>query len=78
MCIHAISCVSLQFEMLLERKAHPVSDTYLEKLFTGGAAPVSAGAEEASETTPSTANICGAGTSIVSGAGTGAQNISGN
>jgi len=62
----------------LERKAHPVSDTYLEKLFTGGAAPVSAGAEEASETTPSTANICGAGTSIVSGAGTGAQNISGN
>ena len=62
----------------LERKAHPVSDTYLEILFTGGAAPVSAGAEEASETTPSTANICGAGTSIVSGAGTGAQNISGN
>ena len=62
----------------LERKAHPVSDTYLEKLFMGGAAPVSAGAEEASETTPSTANICGAGTSIVSGAGTGAQNISGN
>ena len=62
----------------LERKAHPVSDTYLEKLFTGGAAPVSAGAEEASETTPSAANICGAGTSIVSGAGTGAQNISGN
>ena len=62
----------------LERKAHPVSDTYIEKLFTGGAAPVSAGAEEASETTPSTANICGAGTSIVSGAGTGAQNISGN
>jgi len=61
----------------LERKAHPVSDTYLEKLFTGGAAPVSAGAEEASETTPSTANICGAGTSIVSGAGTGAQNIAG-
>ena len=62
----------------LESKAHPVSDTYLEKLFTGGAAPVSAGAEEASETTPSAANICGAGTSIVSGAGTGAQNISGN
>ena len=62
----------------LERKTHPVSDTHLEKLFTGGAAPISAGAEEASETTPSTANICGAGTSIVSGAGTGAQNISGN
>ncbi|HIL71081.1 MAG TPA: prepilin-type N-terminal cleavage/methylation domain-containing protein [Verrucomicrobia bacterium] len=62
----------------LEGQTYPVSDTYLEKLFTGGAAPVSAGAEEASETTPSTANICGAGTSIVSGAGTGAQNISGN
>ena len=54
----------------LEGQAYPVSDTYLEKLFTGGAAPVSAGAEEeeASETTQPTANISGSGTGNVSGA----------
>jgi len=61
----------------LEGQAHPVSDTYLEKLFTGGASPVSDGAEEASEDTP-TANVSGSSSSSnVSGASS-SQSISGN
>jgi len=62
----------------LEGQAYPVSDTYLEKLFTGGAAPVSAGAEEEEASEQPTANVCGASTTSVSGAGTGFSNISGN
>ena len=60
----------------LEGQTFPVSDTYLEKLFTGGASPVSSIAEEVSE--QPTANVCGASTTSVSGAGTGFSNISGN
>ena len=59
----------------LEGQAHPVSNTYLEKLFTGGASPVSAGSEE--ETSEPTANVCGSSTTNVSGAGSG-SNVSGN
>ena len=59
----------------LEGQTFPVSDTYLEKLFTGGASPVSSIAEEASQPT---ANVCGASTTSVSGAGTSFSNISGN
>ena len=62
----------------LEGQTFPVSDTYLEKLFTGGAAPVSAGAEEEEASEQPTANVCGASTTSVSGAGTGFSNISGN
>ena len=62
----------------LEGQAYPVADTYLEKLFTGGAAPVSAGAEEEEASEQPTANVCGASTTSVSGAGTGFSNISGN
>ena len=62
----------------LEGQAYPVVDTYLEKLFTGGAAPVSAGAEEEEASEQPTANVCGASTTSVSGAGTGFSNISGN
>ncbi len=62
----------------LEGQAYPVADTYLEKLFTGGAAPVSAGAEEEEASEQPTANVCGASTTSVSGAGTSFSNISGN
>ena len=62
----------------LEGQAYPVVDTYLEKLFTGGAAPVSAGAEEEEASEQPTANVCGASTTSVSGAGTSFSNISGN
>ena len=62
----------------LEGQTFPVSDTYLEKLFTGGAAPVSAGAEEEEASEQPTANVCGASTTSVSGAGTSFSNISGN
>ena len=62
----------------LEGQTYPVVDTYLEKLFTGGAAPVSAGAEEEEASEQPTANVCGASTTSVSGAGTGFSNISGN
>ena len=48
------------------------------KLFTGGAAPISAGAEEEEASEQPTANVCGASTTSVSGAGTGFSNISGN
>ena len=60
----------------LEGQAHPVSNTYLEKLFTGGASPASGGEGEASEDTTN-ANVCGSSTTNVSGAGSG-SNVSGN
>ncbi len=63
----------------LEKNTHPVADTYLEKLFTGGSTPVSASGEEGTEATEGaqgSANICGSSTGSVSGAG--GQNISGN
>ncbi len=64
----------------LEGQAYPVSDTYLEKLFAGGAAPGSSGGEEEAAgttevsktpgtTTPSpSANVSGSKTGNVSGA----------
>ena len=54
----------------LEGQTYPVSDTYLEKLFTGGAVPASSGEEEATdETTPSSPST--SGSSNVSGASSG-------
>ena len=58
----------------LEGQTYPVSDTYLEKLFTGGAVPASSGEEEATEeatdeTTSSSPST--SGSSNVSGASSG-------
>lgn len=62
----------------LQRKTYPVSDTYLQKLFTGGASPGSS-AEEGEESTEaasgdtsgsSTSNICGNSTTTTSSSST--------
>jgi len=56
----------------LEGQTYPVSDTYLEKLFTGGAAPVSSGGEDATETTEASGTTTSSSTSS-----SGSSNVSG-
>lgn len=68
----------------LEGQTHPVADSQLEQLFSGGAGSNNTEAEEETEaptsdggaSTDTTANICGSSQSNISGSGT--QNISGN
>ncbi len=73
--------------LYLEGQTYPVSDTYLEKLFSGGASPGGIGSEETSETTESTppsvssgssTNISGSTTANICGGATTSANISGN